>query len=350
MQDLDSLTTIDSPVSFNSFTQPNLNNYTSTGEQSPFLILHAHGGGFIAHSSKSHEIYLKPWCKDLKVPIVSIDYSLAPEHAFPRASEECFYVYAWCLLNKNVLGWTGEKIICVGDSAGGVLVTNIVQRAIANEVRIPDALVPIYAPFLLSYSLSPSRLMSVMDPLLNLGILWRCLAAYCGIDFKTETEKFKLDLNLSDTSPSTPSKPKSSRSSNGSLKSSKLKIRYSKSDSSIEQNEELTTERVLIDTNNNKNEENGGVEVFENGFGNINAEDIEDDTDEKLSRMNRNKRLLKMHKIMGDSIFLIEKLRNHELTTDYCMSPLLSDDKLLAKFPPTCLIVSKFFVLFFSLS
>jgi acetyl esterase/lipase len=84
-------------------------------------MLHAHGGGFIAHSSKSHEIYLKPWCKELRIPIVSIDYALAPEHAFPRASEECFYVYAWCLLNKNILGWTGEKIICVGDSAGMAL-------------------------------------------------------------------------------------------------------------------------------------------------------------------------------------------------------------------------------------
>ncbi len=147
-----------------------------TMPKSPCLILHAHGGGFIAHSSKSHEIYLKPWCKDLHVPIVSIDYSLAPEHPFPRSSEECFYAYVWCLLNKDTLGWTGEKIVCVGDSAGGVLVTNIVQRSILHEIRIPDALVPIYTPFLLSYSLSPSRLLSVMDPLLNLGILWRCLA------------------------------------------------------------------------------------------------------------------------------------------------------------------------------
>ncbi len=144
--------------------------------KSRFLILHAHGGGFIAHSSRSHEIYLKPWCKDLHVPIVSIDYSLAPEHPFPRSSEECFYAYVWCLLNKDSLGWTGEKIVCVGDSAGGVLVTNIVQRSIFHDIRIPDALVPIYTPFLLSYSLSPSRLLSVMDPLLNLGILWRCLA------------------------------------------------------------------------------------------------------------------------------------------------------------------------------
>ncbi len=116
------------------------------------------------------------------MPIVSIDYSLAPEHMFPRASQECLFVYAWCLLSKDLLGWTGERIVCVGDSAGGVLVTNVVQRAINAGIRIPDALIPIYTPFLSTYSISPSRLMSVMDPLLNLGVLWRCLAAYSGTD------------------------------------------------------------------------------------------------------------------------------------------------------------------------
>ncbi len=125
-QNLDNLKSVESPALFNSFLNnfpsTSLANFSTNTPKSLHLILHVHGGGFIAHSSKSHEIYLRPWCKDLKVPIVSIDYSLAPAHAFPRASEECFYVYAWCLLNKDLLGWTGDKIICVGDSAGGVLV------------------------------------------------------------------------------------------------------------------------------------------------------------------------------------------------------------------------------------
>lgn len=212
MQFLDEMKAFESGQLFKDILTLNLSRPSS---RSANLVLHIHGGGFIAHSSKSHEIYLKPWCKELKVPLVSIDYSLAPEHMFPRASEECFYVYAWCLINKEILGWTGERIICVGDSAGGVLSTNVVQRAIATGIRIPDALIPIYTPFLSTYSISPSRLMSVMDPLLNLGVLWRCLAAYSGIDFKKETEKFKSILNLdtSKVSTSTESKQTSMRSS-----------------------------------------------------------------------------------------------------------------------------------------
>jgi len=207
MQHLDETKPAESAALFNNLFQTN-SRPAPTVPKSQTLILHVHGGGFIAHSSKSHEIYLKPWCKELKIPIVSIDYSLAPEHIFPRASEECFYVYAWCLLNKDILGWTGSKIILVGDSAGGLLSTNIVQRAILNQIRVPDALIPIYTPFLSSYTISPSRLMSVMDPLLNLGVLWRCLAAYSGIDYKKETEKFKSILDLFDNKVSSNSEVK----------------------------------------------------------------------------------------------------------------------------------------------
>jgi hormone-sensitive lipase len=174
-----------------------------------------------------------------------------------------------------MLGWTGEKIVCVGDSAGGVLVTNIVQRAIMAGIRIPDALVPIYTPFLLSYSLSPSRLMSVMDPLLNLGILWRCLAAYCGIDFKSfdsaDSDSLKRLLEVN--------KPFDSNS--------------------------ITTDKT--------------------------------ETEEK------EKNLKVLQNLIGNSVYLIELLRNHQLPSNPLMSPLLSDDNLLKKMPKTYLIVSFIF-------
>lgn len=39
---------------------------------SPGLIVHCHGGGFVAQSSKSHEVYLRDWANTLDVPILSI--------------------------------------------------------------------------------------------------------------------------------------------------------------------------------------------------------------------------------------------------------------------------------------
>ena len=48
------------------------------------IFFHMHGGGFIAQTSKSHQSYLRQWSRNLGIPILSIDYSLAPQAPFPR--------------------------------------------------------------------------------------------------------------------------------------------------------------------------------------------------------------------------------------------------------------------------
>ncbi|XP_076008655.1 hormone-sensitive lipase isoform X1 [Genypterus blacodes] len=159
---------------------------------SPCLLIHFHGGGFVAQTSKSHEPYLKSWSQDLDVPILSVDYSLAPEAPFPRALEECFYAYCWALRNHHLLGWTGEKVCLVGDSAGGNLCVTTSMRAAAYGVRMPDGIVAVYPATLLTAYASPSRLLTLMDPLLPLSVLSRCLSAYAGNGPQTEKQVEKV--------------------------------------------------------------------------------------------------------------------------------------------------------------
>jgi hormone-sensitive lipase len=68
------------------------------------LVIHFHGGGFVAQSSKSHEFYLRFWSRDLDCPILSVDYSLAPDGCYPRNLDECVFAYAWALNNFSILG------------------------------------------------------------------------------------------------------------------------------------------------------------------------------------------------------------------------------------------------------
>lgn len=69
----------------------------------------------MAQTSRSHEMYLYNWATTLGVPILSIDYSLAPEAPYPRALEEVLYAYAWALKHAStLLGSTAEKVIFVG--------------------------------------------------------------------------------------------------------------------------------------------------------------------------------------------------------------------------------------------
>jgi hormone-sensitive lipase len=71
----------------------------STQNSMEKIIIHIHGGGFISMSSGSHQIYTRKWANSLKVPIFSIDYGLAPKHAYPKAFDDCFQAYMWILNN-----------------------------------------------------------------------------------------------------------------------------------------------------------------------------------------------------------------------------------------------------------
>lgn len=77
-------------------------------------------------------------------------------------------------------GWTGEKVCLAGDSAGGNLSVTTSMRAAAFGVRMPDGIVAAYPATLLTAYASPSRLLTLMDPMLPLSVLSRCLSAYAG--------------------------------------------------------------------------------------------------------------------------------------------------------------------------
>ncbi|KAK6032520.1 hormone-sensitive lipase [Ostertagia ostertagi] len=163
--------------------RPHMSPTGSSNQQpaSPYIVFHCHGGGYVATSSKSHETYLRMWAKLLNCTVVSVEYSLAPENPFPRPTEEVMFAYAWIINNPHLVGWTGEKMCMVGDSAGGNLIMSVNLRLIELDVKKkPDGIVPVYTPFLFQYLPSPSRLLSVMDPLLHMGVVLRCVAAYTG--------------------------------------------------------------------------------------------------------------------------------------------------------------------------
>eukprot|EP00111_Clytia_hemisphaerica_P016900 TCONS_00050129-protein len=164
-------------------------------QKSRYLMIHCHGGGFVAQSSKSHEMYLRYMAKELQIPILSIDYSLAPDAPYPQAVKEVYYAYVWALNNFDKLGTLGEKIVFAGDSAGANIVTAITIQAIKDNIRLPDSIVVAYPPYRLQFLPSPSRILCLMDPLLPVGVLKSCIQAYTG-GFKhvaSNTNMFTFD-------------------------------------------------------------------------------------------------------------------------------------------------------------
>lgn len=156
------------------------------------LIIHVHGGGFVAQTSRSHEMYLRSWAATLGVSILSIDYSLAPEAPFPRALEEVLYAYAWALKHAStLLGSTAKKVILAGDSAGANLCIGATLKCLQLNIKKPDGLFAAYAPVLVEFVPSPSRLLCLTDPLLPFGFMIRCLKAYAACDNKKSTKEYE---------------------------------------------------------------------------------------------------------------------------------------------------------------
>src|SRR5690606_5103011 len=103
-------------------------------------IIHIHGGGFVSMSSSSHENYLRKWTNKLEVPIISIDYGLAPENPYPKPLDDVWQAYNWIIDHAgDELSVDMQKIILVGDSAGGNLALALTYLLILHNKRLPDA-------------------------------------------------------------------------------------------------------------------------------------------------------------------------------------------------------------------
>ncbi|XP_029176350.1 hormone-sensitive lipase-like isoform X2 [Nylanderia fulva] len=166
------------------------------------LIIYIHGGGFIAQTSQSHVMYLHKWTEMLDVPILCIDYSLAPEAPYPRSLEEALYSYAWALNHATVLGSTAKRVILIGDSAGGALCLQIIFRCVQLNIRKPTGIFVAYPPGIMDFLPSPSHMFFLNDPFLLLGTVIRIIKAYVETDkdkfAKHENEKWaKLDAENS---------------------------------------------------------------------------------------------------------------------------------------------------------
>lgn len=133
-------------------------------------------------SSDVHQSYTRAWANELGVPIISVDYRLAPQSNFPDQLNDCWQIYHWLVLHaEEELGIKPDTIILVGDSAGGNLIMALTVMAIQRGFRIPDGVLSCYGAIQLNTSVfTPSLLFSIDDPILPFSLLMVALHSYVG--------------------------------------------------------------------------------------------------------------------------------------------------------------------------
>ncbi len=96
--------------------------YLPTEGEGPFpTVLAIHGGCFQGGNKNSYLKYASFFNK-LGYALVSIDYRLAPRFTYPVQVQDSFCALAWIHANAATYGFDTERIIAMGDSAGGYLV------------------------------------------------------------------------------------------------------------------------------------------------------------------------------------------------------------------------------------
>ncbi len=85
------------------------------------LLLFFHGGGFVFGDLDTHEPFCAEIARQLDLPVLAVDYRLAPEHPFPAGAEDCIAVARWAAGSPADLGLEVTGLVTAGDSAGGNL-------------------------------------------------------------------------------------------------------------------------------------------------------------------------------------------------------------------------------------
>jgi acetyl esterase len=111
------------------------------------LILFFHGGGFVLGDLDTHAPFCAEMARAMDLPVLAVDYRLAPEHPFPAGVEDAIAAARWAAESPDALGREVTGIVPCGDSAGG-------NFAIVVSLALRDA--PAAVPVLAQWPIYPA--------------------------------------------------------------------------------------------------------------------------------------------------------------------------------------------------
>lgn len=110
------------------------------------VVVYYHGGGFAAGSIDSHAAVCADISRTLDLPVVSVEYRLAPENPWPAAPDDAEAAARWIAENGAAFGRTFTALIVAGDSAGGNL-------TVVTALSLRDA--PAALPVAMQFAIYP---------------------------------------------------------------------------------------------------------------------------------------------------------------------------------------------------
>lgn len=139
-------------------------------------LLYLHGGGYCVGSVATHRLLVAELAQACRLPVLSLDYRLAPEHPHPAAVDDAVAAYEALVAS----GLPAGRLAVAGDSAGGGLTAATLLAIGARGLPRPAAGVCI-SPWLdLALTGDTIAANCEIDPMCKPHILSMMAAAYLG--------------------------------------------------------------------------------------------------------------------------------------------------------------------------
>lgn len=144
--------------------------YVPTGrsmEPGPAAV-YVHGGGMVSASVANYHGLVARYVGESGVPLLAVEYSLAPEHRAPAAAEDVVTALRWLHENADALRVDGRRVALMGDSGGGGIAAAaaLMLRDHGAELGLPPL-----AAQILAYPMLDDRT-TVPDPMIAPFVTW----------------------------------------------------------------------------------------------------------------------------------------------------------------------------------
>ncbi|MBW1298983.1 alpha/beta hydrolase fold domain-containing protein [Aquimarina litoralis] len=126
------------------------------------LLLFIHGGAFISGPAKHHWDTIKTIAQKTNYTIWMCNYPKAPEHKISEISKNIDSIY-----DTAINRFKSNKIVLIGDSVGGTLITALTQRLIVQKKTLPSKLILVSPVMDASMSNKAIDTVDAIDPMLS---------------------------------------------------------------------------------------------------------------------------------------------------------------------------------------
>jgi acetyl esterase/lipase len=110
---------------------------TSNAPRDGKVILYLHAGAYVIGNAHANCTAWARLVQQTGIPLLAVEYRLAPEAPYPAGLEDCKKVYRWLLQH----GYPAQNIVILGESAGGGLALAMTLSMRYEELPLPAALV-----------------------------------------------------------------------------------------------------------------------------------------------------------------------------------------------------------------